>query len=234
MNVPPRKKRNSSRVNLMISAVFHTVLIGGLFYFAAREGFLGKTLKTIAVQMAPKEKPPEKKPEPKKPEEPKVTQQKVEPKAAPKIVETARVAPPPTVSVAPPSAAPPSVAPPVVDVGTFNFTDDSAKTVQSSGDPVMIYKGLIEYAVRSRWNRPENMADSSYVAEVNLTIDQSGKIANVEWQKGSGDTRWDDSVKRALKEAVITRPPPKNFPSKIVVRFDTQEETEPASTLGQP
>ena len=36
----PRKKRNSSKVNLTISAVFHGLLILAVFIFAAREGIL--------------------------------------------------------------------------------------------------------------------------------------------------------------------------------------------------
>jgi hypothetical protein len=45
----PRKPRNSSKVNLAISATFHTVLVLALFYLAAREGFLGKQLHKISV-----------------------------------------------------------------------------------------------------------------------------------------------------------------------------------------
>lgn len=40
--IPQRKKSNSSKINLIISAVFHSVLIGLIFYFAAKEGLLGK------------------------------------------------------------------------------------------------------------------------------------------------------------------------------------------------
>ncbi|NBV23951.1 MAG: hypothetical protein EBS05_18785, partial [Proteobacteria bacterium] len=68
MHAPPRRKRNSTKVNLIFSLIFHVLIIALLFFFAAREGMLGQKLKTIAVQMAPKEKPPEKKPEEKKPE----------------------------------------------------------------------------------------------------------------------------------------------------------------------
>ena len=46
-----RRKRNSSKVNLIVSVVFHAVLIGALFYFAAREGMLGKKLKTYSRGM---------------------------------------------------------------------------------------------------------------------------------------------------------------------------------------
>ena len=55
----PRKKRNSSKVNLLISFTFHALIVLVGFYFAARGGLLGKQLKKIAVEMV-KEKPPEK------------------------------------------------------------------------------------------------------------------------------------------------------------------------------
>ncbi len=45
----PRKKANSSKVNLLISFVFHAVLVLALLYFAAREGLLGKQMKKISV-----------------------------------------------------------------------------------------------------------------------------------------------------------------------------------------
>ncbi len=45
----PRKPKNSSKVNLTISAVVHGILIAVLIYFAAREGYLGKKIQTITV-----------------------------------------------------------------------------------------------------------------------------------------------------------------------------------------
>ncbi|MCU1376717.1 MAG: putative TonB-dependent receptor, partial [Actinomycetia bacterium] len=50
--------------------VFHAALVALLFFWAAREGLLGKKLKEIAVIMVPKEKPPE--PPKEKPPEPKI------------------------------------------------------------------------------------------------------------------------------------------------------------------
>ena len=61
----PRKKRNSSKVNLTISFIFHGIIILVVFVFAAREGMLGKKLKQLSVTMVPKEKkpgPPKEKP----------------------------------------------------------------------------------------------------------------------------------------------------------------------------
>jgi hypothetical protein len=70
-------------VNLTISFVFHAVLVAVLVYFAAREGYLGKKIQKISVQMV-KEKPPEKPRNRRSPREP----PKVEP---PKVVEAAQV-----------------------------------------------------------------------------------------------------------------------------------------------
>jgi len=172
----------------------------------------------IAVEMV-KEKKPE--PEKPKPEPPKVEPPKVEP---PKI-ETPKVE---TVK-APPTVAPPVVAPPAADVPSFEF--EGGKAVNSESDPVQLYKGYIEYTLRSKWNRPENMPDDNYAAEVAVNVDRDGNLSHPQWLKGSGDARWDASVKDVFKAvAAIDRRPPTNFPSNVTIRFDVQEETEPVMT----
>src|ERR1700722_19657684 len=98
----PKPKKNSSKVNLTISFVVHAVLVGVLIYFAAREGYLGKKLQKISVQME-KEKPKEKPPEKPKPETPKVE--------TPKVVQTPKVEAP-KVTTTPPPATPAMAAPP--------------------------------------------------------------------------------------------------------------------------
>jgi TonB family protein len=211
-----RRKKNSSRVNLTISFIFHGILIGAVFYFAAREGMLGKKMKTIVAEMVR-----EKKPEPPKPkEEPKVAQQ--QPKTeAPKSV---AAMPPPQAQVAapPPTEAPPAAAPPAVDVPTLDF-QDGAKEVVTISDPKLLYKGLVELALRSRWNRPEDIADDTYVAEVELNVDPKGNVIGSKWIRGSGDARWDKSVKEAVAATkVINRPPPKGFPGTFTARFDVE------------
>jgi TonB family protein len=214
----PKKKKNSSKVNLIISAVFHTILVGVLFYFAAKEGLLGRKVQKIAVEMV-KEKKPE--PEKPKPEPPKVEPPKVEP---PKI-ETPKVE---TVKTSP-TVASPVVAPPAADVPSFEF--EGGKAVNSESDPVQLYKGYIEYTLRSKWNRPDNMDDDKYVAEVAVNVDKAGNISQRQWLKGSGDEKWDQSVKDVFKAVSnIGRPPPTNFPPDVTVRFDVQEETEPVMT----
>ena len=135
----------------------------------------------------------------------------------PKPVETVK---------APPSVAPPIVAPPAADLPSFEF--DGGKAVISSSDPVEIYKNAVEYAFRSKWNRPENMADDTYVAEVEVSVGRDGKIGDPAWQKGSGNSRWDDSVRAAIAAVTnMATPPPTNFPPRITIRFDVQDETEP-------
>jgi TonB family protein len=214
--IPERKKHNSSKVNLTISVVVHSVLIVGLIFFAAREGMLGKKLKQITVTMVPKEKKPE--PPKEKAPEPKVEAAKVT--EAPK---TLAVAAPPRVESAapPPSEASPTVAPAAVNLSAFEFSD-GAHAVET-GDANSVYKGLIEHALRSRWERPEGIADDAFVAEVELTVDPAGQASSYRWLRGSGNATWDDSVRVAMnKTKVFSRPPPKGFPAKFTVRFDVE------------
>lgn len=211
----PRKKKNSSKVNLTISAVVHGVLIAALVYFAAREGYLGKKLQKISVEMVKEKKPePEKpKPEPPKVEPPKIEAPKVE---APKVEEP---------KSAPPPAAPPVVAPAAVDIPSFEF--EGGKTVISENDPVQLFKGYMEFVLRSQWNRPEDMNDDDYVAEVQVGVDKQGNLEGMKWLKGSGNAKWDQTVKDVFKSVQnIDRRPPTNFPSVVTIRFDVQSEPE--------
>ncbi|MBE7500449.1 MAG: TonB C-terminal domain-containing protein [Verrucomicrobiales bacterium] len=219
----PRQPRNSTRINLLISLVFHGVIILALFYFAAREGLLGTQLKKIAVELVQErapEKPDEPEPEPERP--------LVEPTLAaesPPALTTAPEAPREVASAPPPAsqvAAPPAVAPPAAQVPSFVF--EGGRLVATASDPVQVYRGLIEYALRSNWNRPLDVADTPFVAEVELAVDRSGQLSNPAWKRGSGHARWDESVRQALAATPrLNRPPPENFPPRVLVRFDVQE-----------
>ena len=215
-----RRKTNSSKVNLTISLIFHGALVLVIVFFAAREGMLGKKLKEITVTMAPKEKKPE--PPKEKPPEPKIEPPK--PAETPKV---AAIAPPPPVqNVAPPPVAQetPIAAPAAVNLPAMDFSD-GAKDVQSVSDPSVIYKGLVEHALRSHWNRPEDIADEKFVAEVELSVDPQGNVTGSRWLKGSGDMRWDNSVKAAIAATkVISRAPPKGFPASFLTRFDVESQ----------
>lgn len=220
----PRKRRNSSKVNLFISFVFHGAILLGLFFFAAREGLLGKQLKTIAVQMI-KESEPEQADEPEPEPAPEVPQDELPPEPEPEVIVPAAVAPP---SPTPPPAAltaPPAVAPPVAQLPSFAF--EGGRAVQTSTDPLQLYKGVVEYTLRSRWNRPVDVADNSFIAEVEVSIDGSGRISDPSWKRSSGHARWDESVRAAIAATPsVNRPPPANFPARILVRFDVHEVTE--------
>jgi TonB family protein len=207
-----RKKRNSSKVNLVISIVFHTILIGGGLYFAARNGLLGQKLKAIAVQVVPKDKKPE--PPKEKTPEPKVQQVKAE------DMEKAAAAQPRAAAAAAPEDAQATVAPATVDAASFNF-NDGAHDVVDAKDPITGYKGLVETTLRSHWNRPEDLEDEKFAVDVELTIDSKGTVQDYQWLEGTGNSRWDDSVKAALaKTKTINHAPPKGFPGTVRVRFD--------------
>ncbi len=223
--IQQRKKTNSSKANLIISAVFHSVLIACIFYFAAKEGLLGKKLKQLTVTMEKVKKPEPPKP---KPEEPKPEQPKQEAKASvpePKAVPV--TAPPPAASGEPAVAPAPTVLP------SFSF-DEGARDVQAvSSDPNEMYKALVEHTLRGYWNRPDDMADDSFVALVELTIDKSGYVEDTKWVSGSGNTRWDNTVKEAVSQVkTISRRPPTGFPPKFTVRFDVESTKTEAIDFG--
>jgi hypothetical protein len=232
--IQKRQKRNSSKVNLTISFIFHSILILVVFVFAAREGMLGKKLKQLSVTMVPKEKKPE--PPKEKPPEPKVEPPKTD--QAPKVAlaqPKLEPATPPPVAAPPSAGAPPMAAPPAVNIPAVDFSD-GAKEVQTISDPNGIYKALVEHTLRSRWNRPEDIADDDYIAQVEVAVDAKGRITESNWLTGSGDKRWDDSVKAVLAATKsISRPPPKGFPPKFLVRFDVESaRTEPLAKLTTP
>jgi TonB family protein len=172
--------------------------------------------------------PKEKKPEPikEKPPEPKPETAKAE--QTPKVVvpqpkaETAAAPPPPAADTTP------AVAPAAAVISGMDFSD-GAKDVQTISDPSGVYKALIEHTLRTHWNRPEDIADDKYVAEVELSVDAKGRLTDWRWLKGSGDKRWDDSVKAVVAQTkTINRPPPKGFPQQFPVRFDVEtSRTEP-------
>jgi TonB family protein len=212
----PPDEGDSSKTNLLISFVFHALLVLLVVFLAARQGFLGNQMKKITVEMI-KEKPPEPpKPPPKPPEIPRPEPPKVV--TAPKPVEA------PKIQAS--SAAPPTVAPPPAELPSFDF--DGGKSVISSTDPVEIYRSQIESAFRSKWNRPENMPDDNYFVDIQVSVHPDGTISDVQWQKGSGNAAWDDSVRRAIASVkIMENLPPTNFPPYINIRFDVQEDTEP-------
>lgn len=221
------RKRNSSKVNLIISVTFHTLLVVGVFLLAAHEGMLGKKLQALTVIVPPKEV--KKEPEAVKP---KIVEQKpVEQKQA----ETPKVAsaPPPVQAAVPPPPADsaPAAAPAAVVLPSMDFEDGAIK-VTTASDPKELYKLLIEGALRTRWARPEDLQDDSFVADVEVNIDAKGNITGSRLVKSSGDSRWDNSVKAAVAAIkTLSHAPPKGFPPSVTARFDVQTESDTAVHL---
>ena len=105
--------------------------------------------------------------------------------------------------------------------------DDGGKTVQTEKDPAALYRSFVEFSLRSRWNRPTDIADAHYVAEVEIAVDAAGHISAPRWKRKSGDARWDASVLDAIAQTkTLDRPPPAGFPARLTVRFDVIQSAE--------
>jgi outer membrane biosynthesis protein TonB len=228
--VSPVPEQNPTRINLLISLAFHCAIVLALVYFAARGGILGEQLRKISIEMV-KETPPEKPKPPEKQPAPPPGPEPPKPVEHP-AVEAAQVQAPKPISQAPPPAllaAPAPIAPPAADLPSFEF--GGGRTVQTSSDPVLLYNSLVESTLRSKWRRPANIADDDYVADVEVAVDHDGQISDPVWKKGSGDPRWDDTVRQAISATrSLGRPPPAGFPARVLVRFDVQDVTEPVGT----
>jgi len=214
-----RKKQNSSKVNLTISVVFHVAVILIAFVFAAREGMLGNKLKQITATLVPKEK----KPEPPKPklEEPKKEPRKTE---EPKLAALPKPVPAPTSTAPPPSDSASSVAPAAAVLSGFEFAGGK-EVLSMSSDPKSLYKAKVERTLREAWKRPNELQDEKFVARVDVTIEATGTIAGYRWVSGSGNNRWDASVREAVESTKhVGSPPPKGFPPNFEVRFDVETE----------
>ena len=208
-----RRKRNSPKVNLTISIILHVILLGTGAFWAAREGLAGKQLQALTASIVPKDKKAEtKKPDPKAEEAKREEVKKVmeEAKVVKAVAAASTAAAPP-----PPPAAIVAEAPPPVLLSEINFSE------VITTDPIISYKIQVETALRAKWERPSDMEDHDLVAEVELSLDPTGRINGHEWKKGSGNDRWDSSVRKALASTpMVNRAPPKGFPDKFLVRFD--------------
>jgi TonB C terminal len=210
------KKLNSSKFNLVVSVIFHTLLVLVLFYFAAKEGILGKKMQTLAVTMVPKDKKPE--PPKEKAPEPKVETAKAAEAPRPANAPAPKLE---TTTAPPPSDMSPAAAPAMVIGSDMDFSDGAHEV--AAADPNTVYKKMVERILQSRWNRPEGLADETFVAEAELHVDNAGQFGPYQWIRGSGNKTWDDSVKAVLSATkTVNHAPPKGFPGKFTVRFDIE------------
>ena len=213
------------KANITLSVIFHTFVIVALTVLAAREGMLGTTFKEIAVTIVPKEEKPKEEPKEEKPAEiakaaePTPQEEaKAEPVAeAPKAEAKPQAAPPPR--VAPPvlvaSAPPPAAIPP-----SFRFSGGT-RAVQTSTDPIAVYRSYVEYTLHTSWSYPREALDSSLYSEVEVLVDGGGALAVKGWKHRAGRKDWDDSVQKVFDQIPsLRRQPPAGFPKAVVVRFD--------------
>jgi len=217
-----RRKRSSNKVDLIVSLTVHCLVFFFVFIFAAREGVLGTKLHEITVAIVPEEKPP---PEPEKPPPPPVVEpQKEEPKIAVASTPPLLSPPPPVQTASVP--APVAVAPAPAVPADFNFSDGAKEVMTGTNGAVLVFKSQVEYKLRSNWERPTDLEDDGYVAEVELSLDATGRITNYAFKKKSGNPKWDDSVAHAVAATKsIQIPQPKGFDGKFVVRFDVLPAT---------
>jgi TonB family protein len=220
-----RQKKNSAKVNMTFSLIFHLLLIGAAALWAAHEGILGNQAKKLAeVFLVKKEKPPEPKPPEPKPELPKENKP-IEKPATPVATPAQQTAPPPAIA----SSAAPAIAPAADGPAAMDFSD-GAKTVVTSATEAkdLQYKALMEDEFRSNWKKPGGVDDSKFVAEVEVSISPAGQVTGSSFLQGSGNGAWDNSVKQAVAETKsFVLPPPGGFPSKVVVRFDAPPDVSP-------
>ncbi len=212
-----RKPRNSSKINLVISLVFHGALVVVILFFAARSGMLGEKIKNTMTVRTEKEKVEPKKDQEKKVEPPKIDEPKLT--VAPKMST-------PTTAPAPSTTAPESVAPPPSEVPSFTIAGGQDV---GDGDAVTVYKNLIQSVVRAKWKPPGELSEKNkdLVTDVEVSVDSTGRLGNARLTRTSGNRQWDDSVKQAIAETADTGArPPKGFPAKVTVRFDVAEEAE--------
>jgi outer membrane biosynthesis protein TonB len=186
-------------------------------------------MQELTMTLVAKEKKPEaeKKPEPKF-EPPK----KVETPRAPEQPQVAAVTPTPAPVTAPVEVAvAAAAAPPPAELPSFSFGEGVIQT-----DPVSAYKSHVERTLRAHWRRPEDMNDAAFMAEVEMSVDANGYIQKWDWQSGSGEKRWDDSVRAVFaSHKSVNKVPPPNFPEVFRVRFDVVADQEVSLTeVGVP
>lgn len=222
MSLPQRHKHRQSRTSIIVSVVFHVVVVTLVAWLAARKGMFGEGVKKEIEALEQETK----KPEPEKPkEQPKPEVAKVE-DAKPTITPTTTPAPvtDPTPS---PSNVPPAVdAPEAADAPEMFIP--AAPTGPVITDKIERYRAVIQGAYLAVWDKPPGPDDANYAADVEISVDSRGRISDPKFIKGSGDTKWDATVKDALaKVKEIGEAPPDKFPQRFTVRFDTVTDTVP-------
>jgi TonB family protein len=128
------------------------------------------------------------------------------------------------VTAPPPSDQGPASAPAPAVLSGFEF-GGGKEVVSMASDPKSLYKAKVERALREAWKRPSDMQDDKFIARVDVNIEATGRLAGYRWISGSGNSRWDASVREVLENTKnVGTPPPKGFPGSFEVRFDVESE----------
>ena len=166
-----RRKSNSSKVNLTISLVFHTLLVRAVFFLAARGGdarqeaqgthrHCGEGKEAGAAQG-------------------KGAGTQGGDRQAGRSAQDRRRRTGPARWRTPPPLLPPERPGwlrrprPMCPVWSSPM---APRMCSPNPIPRLLYKGLVESALRAHWNRREDIADDSYVAEIELAIDPQGNV----------------------------------------------------------
>lgn len=209
----------SPKSGLLLSVAFHAVALGILIWVAAHEGLFQPPQKSVTVTLVP-EPEPEQQPivQPTQPPSVPAPQSVISEQPTPSFDPQ----PNPEPSILPSEPHVPSVAaPPPVDVPQLVFNETTETSGIGTGDSASYYRKFIEFTLRTHWNRPADIDDHTYVAELVIAVDSNGSLRPVRWERNSGNKRWDNSVLNAVKETQrIERVPPNGFPPIITIRFD--------------
>ena len=88
------------------------------------------------------------------------------------------------------------------------------------------YTRIIQEELRKRMNRhmEENggIPDGNLKTQVQITLDDLGKIVNFDISRSSGNPMMDDAVVNALKLATISEPPPRGMPRIIKLKISAK------------
>lgn len=228
MPVDPPNHRNS-KSGLIISFTVHAFVLVFFVWFAAHQGLIKLPSKMVSVKLIqePEKTPEVEKPVATAPRTPIVSQTKIE-QSRPKVSQ--QEAPATPVSGKTPDNAIPApvlAAPPPVEMPSMVFNDGTSNE-SSDVDAISQYKKYIEFTLRSRWNRPADGDDESNVAEVEVTVENDGRLIDPRWKRKSGKTEWDESVWNVIQQTPkMRRVPPSGFPSSLTIRFDIVAVEDP-------
>jgi protein TonB len=77
------------------------------------------------------------------------------------------------------------------------------------------YYDLLKARLQENWSLPVWLARQQYGAQVILFIDNHGNLRAYRFNKMSGNTQFDDAVKRAIQQSVPFDPPPEAIASAV-------------------